>query len=81
MENMGNNHNNYHHIHCKLTSCIVSIKNWDTKEDKGKSMMHVLYVLQLAKRHILGQSGMNSEKIKPVPLCIVELCSAEASVN
>ena len=32
--------------------------NWDTKEDEGKSMISVLYVLQLPKKHILGQSEM-----------------------
>ena len=40
--------------YCELTPCVVSEKNWDTKEDKNKSMMHALYTLQLAKRHVLG---------------------------
>jgi len=35
-----------------------AIKNWNTKEGKGKSMMHVLHVLLLAKRHILGQNDV-----------------------
>ena len=38
----------------ELIPCIVSEKNWNTKEDKGKSMTCVLYVLQLAKWHIPG---------------------------
>jgi len=25
--------------YCKSTPCVVSKKNWNTKEDKGKSMM------------------------------------------
>ena len=29
-------------------------KKQNTKEDKGKSMMHVLYILQLVKRNIFG---------------------------
>ena len=44
--------------YCELTPSIVSKNNWNTKEDKGKSMMHVLYILWLAKRHILGQSNI-----------------------
>jgi len=38
---------------------IVSEKNWNTKEDKGKSMMHALYALWLAKRDISGQSDIS----------------------
>ena len=33
-------------------------KKWDTKEDKGKSMMRALYILQYAKRHISGRSNI-----------------------
>ena len=33
-------------------------KNCNTKEDKGKSMIRVLCVLQLAKKHVLGQSDI-----------------------
>ena len=29
------------------TPCVVSKKNWNTKEDKGKSMMRALHVLWL----------------------------------
>jgi len=42
----------------KSTPSVVSKKDWNTKEDKSKSMMHALYVLQLAKRHISGQSDV-----------------------
>jgi len=45
--------------YCKLTPCIVCEKNWNTKEDKGKSMIHVFYILQLVKKnHVLGQSNI-----------------------
>ena len=60
MESTDNKHN-IQHIHKEATSCyhestpcVVSEKDWNTKENKDKSMMHVLYVLQLAKMHILG---------------------------
>ena len=33
---------------------IVNKKNWNTKEDKGKFMTHVLHVLRLAKTCISG---------------------------
>jgi len=37
-------------------------------------MILAMWLLRLAKRHVLGQS---SEEIKPVVLSIVELCLAE----
>ena len=41
--------------YCELTLWTVSKKKWDTKEDKGKSMIRAFYVLQYAaKRHING---------------------------
>ena len=42
----------------KSTPCVVSEKNWNTKEDKGKSLMHALYILWLAKRRISGRSDV-----------------------
>jgi len=36
----------------ELTPSVVSEKDWNTKEDNYKSMMCVLYVLQLVKKHI-----------------------------
>ena len=58
MENKGDKHNSQH-SHCIASLlCVMSEKNWSTKEDKGKSMEHVLYILWLAKRHILGQSDI-----------------------
>ena len=62
---------NSQHSHREATSCyrestlcvvrgIVSKKELEhnLKEDKGKSMMHVLYIVLLAKRNILGQSDI-----------------------
>ena len=46
----------------KLTPWAVSEKKWDTKEVKGKSMMHALYVLQYAKRHVSGRSNVKEWK-------------------
>ena len=40
----------------KLTLFDVNKDEWDTKEDTGKSMKNALYVLQYAKRHLLGRS-------------------------
>ena len=54
-------------------------KNWDTKEDKGKSMMHVLYILWLLKRHagVLGQSDIEQERNQTcIALSSVESCLA-----
>ena len=44
--------------YCELKPSVVSEKNWNTKEDKGKSMMHAMYILWLAKQHILRQSDV-----------------------
>ena len=38
----------------ELSPSVVNEKSWNTKEDNGKSMMHALYILQLAKRNISG---------------------------
>ena len=43
-----------HRHYRELTPWAVSKKKWDTKEDKGKSMMRALYVLRYAKRHVSG---------------------------
>ena len=58
MENTGDKLNSYHHSHreailCyhKLTPCVVSKKNWDKKEDKGKCVLQVLF---LAKGQVSG---------------------------
>ena len=38
-------------------SALFAVKKdeWDTKEDTGKSMKNALYVLQYAKRYLLGR--------------------------
>ena len=38
----------------KSTPFAVSKDEWDTKEDTGKSMKNALYILQYAKRVLLG---------------------------
>jgi len=63
--------------YCISTPCIVSKKEWNTKEEKGKPMMHAFYALLLAKWHGSGQIDVEQCKIKPVALSIVELCFAE----
>ena len=42
----------------RIDPWAVSKKKWDTKEDKGKSMMYALYVLRYAKRHVSGRSDI-----------------------
>ena len=42
----------------KSTLFSVSKDEWDTKEDTGKSMKNALYVLQYAKRYLLGRSNV-----------------------
>ena len=42
------------HATTKSTPFAVSKDEWDTKEDTGKSMKNVLYVLRYAKRHLSG---------------------------
>ena len=56
----------------------ISKNEWDTKVDTGKFMKNTLYVLRYAKRHLLGRSKSNSEKIKPVALAITELRLSES---
>ena len=41
-------------FHYKYREFAVGEKKWDTKEDKGKSMMHAFYMLWYAKRHLSG---------------------------
>ena len=55
----------------------VSKDEWNTKEDTGKSLEYALYVLQYAKRHLLGWSNVEQQKIKLVALAIIKLCLIE----
>ena len=56
------------------TAWAVSKKKWDTKEDKGKSMMRALCIVVCQKGMSLDEVTSDSEKIKPVALAINELC-------
>ena len=42
----------------KPTLFAISKDEWDTKEDTGKSVKNVLYVLRYAKRHQSGRSDV-----------------------
>jgi len=53
---------------------MVSKDEWNTKEDTGKSIKNALHIQWYGKR----QAMLNSEKIKPVALAIVELCESES---
>ena len=46
----------------KSTLFAVSKDEWDTKEDTGKSMKNVVYILRCAKRHLLGRSDVEQLK-------------------
>ena len=58
------NTNNFHfegkpsRATAKSTLFAVSIDDWDTKEDTGKSMKNALYILRYAKRHLLDRSDV-----------------------
>jgi len=56
---------------------VVNKDEWDTKEDTGKSMKNALHVQRYAKGTSQAEVTLNSEKIKPVALAIVELCESE----
>ena len=61
----------------KSTVFVVSKDEWDTKEDTGKAMKNVLYVEWYAKSTCLEKTTLNSEKIKPVALAVIELRLSE----
>ena len=48
----------YRSLSHESTPSIVSEENWDTKEDKGKSMMCALCVLWLVEKHISERSDV-----------------------
>ena len=39
---------------CAIAKLTLFADEWDTKEDTGKSMKNVLYVLRYAKRNLSG---------------------------
>ena len=58
---------------------VLPVKRIGThSEDKGKSIICVLYILRLAKRHVLM---LISEEIKPVEFSSIKACLAEGIVS
>jgi len=46
--------NGSHHMPAAKSTLFVVNKEWDTKEDTGKSMKNALYVQRYGKRHLSG---------------------------
>jgi len=61
----------------KSTLFVVNKDEWYTKEGHGKSMKNALYVQPYGKGTSQAEATLNSEKIKPVALAIVESCESE----
>jgi len=62
---------------CSSTNQQLFKKNlWDTKEGCSKSIMHCMYS-GMPKGTSQAEATLNSEKIKPVALAIVELRESE----
>jgi len=59
------------------TLFVVNKDEWDTKEGCGKSMKNALHVQRYGKRHSQAEATLNSKKIKPITLAIVELHESE----
>jgi len=56
----------------KLTLFTVSKDGWNTKEDTGKSLKNGTYC-SVPKGTSGAEATLNSEKIKPVALAVIEL--------
>jgi len=68
--------NGSHHVPAtKSTLFVVSKDEWDIKEDTDKSIKNALHLR--AKGTSCAEATLNSEKIKPVALAIVELRESE----
>jgi len=65
--------NGSHHV--QSTPFVVNKDEWDTKKGRGKSM-HCMYS-GMTKGTSRTEAKLNSEKIKPVALAIVELRESE----
>jgi len=52
---------------------------WNTKEGTDKSIKNTLYVQQYGKRHLLGWTNFEQQKIKPIALA--SYASLKASVS
>ena len=63
----------------KSTPLAVSKDKWDTKEDTGKSMRMQCTYCGMPKGTSRAETTLNSEKIKPVALAVIELCFSEGT--
>ena len=70
MENMDDSYLEVIMYYRKLAYWAVSKEKWNTKEDKGKSMVGALYIQSYAKRHLSAEATWSSEKIKSVTFII-----------
>jgi len=61
----------------KSTLFMENKDEWGTKEGTGKSMKNALHVQQCGKGTSWAEATLNSEKINPVALAIVELRKSE----
>jgi len=75
MKNMDNFRYTKEAITCNHQSMLFTVNKdeWNTKENTGKPWR----VLQYAKGTSQAEVALNSEKIKPVALAIIELCLTE----
>jgi len=62
----------------KSTPFVVNKDELDTKENPVKSMKSALYYSGMVKGTSWAGATLNSKKIKPVALAIVELCESES---
>jgi len=58
----------------KSTLFTVSKDEWNTKEDISKSLKNTLHDCSMPIVPSWAEVTLNSEKIKPVALAIIELC-------
>jgi len=61
----------------KSAPFVGSKDEWDTKEDPGKSMKNVFKYSGMAKGTSRAEAMLNSKKINPIALAIVELHESE----
>ena len=59
--------------YCQIETFRCQQIEWDIKEGTGKSMKNALYVLQYAKRQLLGQSNIEQWKNLTCNLAVIEL--------
>ena len=52
-----------HFVLLQLTTCVLSEKNWNTKEDKSKSMIHALYALLWRKGMSQNEAMSSSARV------------------